>query len=31
MVGTPLGMSDDDGAGAGIRQNFRREIAGMGA
>ena len=31
MVGAPLGMPDDDGAGAGIRQHFRREIAGMGA
>ena len=30
MVGTPFRMPDDDGAGAGIRQYFRREIAGMG-
>src|SRR4029078_7040764 len=31
MVGTPFRMPDDDGAGAGIRQHFSREIAGMGA
>ena len=31
MIGAPLGMADNDGAGAGIRQHFGRKIAGMGA
>ena len=31
MIGAPLGMADNDGAGAGIRQHFGRDIAGMGA
>ena len=31
MVGAPLGMADDDGAGAGIGQHFGGNIAGMGA
>ena len=31
MVGAPLGMTDDDGAGAGIGQLLGRDIAGMGA
>ena len=31
MIGAPLGMADNDGAGAGIRQHFGREVAGMGA
>ena len=31
VIGAPLGMADNDGAGAGIRQHFGRNIAGMGA
>ena len=31
MIGAPLGMADDDGCGAGIRQHFRRNIAGVRA
>ena len=31
VIGAPLGMADNDGAGAGIRQHFGRDIAGMGA
>jgi hypothetical protein len=31
MIGAPLGMADDDRAGAGIRQHFGGDIAGMGA
>ena len=31
MIGAPLGMADNDRAGAGIRQRFRRKIAGVGA
>ena len=31
MIGAPLGMADNDGAGAGVGQHFRRNIAGMGA
>ena len=30
MVGAALGVADNDGAGAGIRQHFRRNVAGMG-
>ncbi len=31
VIGTPLRMADNDGACAGIRQHFGRDIAGMGA
>ena len=31
VIGAPLGMADNDGAGAGIGQHFGRKIAGMGA
>ena len=31
VVGAALGMADDDGGGAGIRQHFGGNIAGMGA
>jgi hypothetical protein len=31
VIGAPFGVPDDDGAGAGIRQYFGRNIAGMGS
>ena len=31
VIGAPLGMADNDRAGAGIRQHFGGKIAGMGA
>ena len=31
MIGAPLRMTDDDGAGAGVLQHFGRNIAGEGA
>ena len=31
MIGAALRMADDDRGGAGIRQHFGREVAGMGA
>ena len=31
MIGAALGMTDDDGGGAGVGKHLGRDVAGMGA